>query len=66
MRVFCRLECLQNRADWLADKNWIDLLREVGPCFSVNRMLTMDSVKGRMESGGVGHRGSGGRRAAHE
>lgn len=44
---------LVNNADWLADKNWIDLLREVGPCFSVNRMLTMDSVKGRMENGGI-------------
>jgi tyrosyl-tRNA synthetase len=44
---------LVNNADWLADMNWITLLREVGPCFSVNRMLTMDSVKGRMESGGI-------------
>lgn len=44
---------LVNNADWLAGKNWIELLREVGPHFSVNRMLTMDSVKGRMESGGI-------------
>jgi tyrosyl-tRNA synthetase len=44
---------LVNNADWLADKNWIELLREVGPHFSVNRMLTMDSVKGRMENGGI-------------
>ncbi len=44
---------LLNNADWLADLSWIDLLREVGPCFSVNRMLTMDSVKGRMENGGI-------------
>ncbi len=44
---------LVNNADWLAGKNWIELLREVGPCFSVNRMLSMDSVKGRMESGGI-------------
>jgi tyrosyl-tRNA synthetase len=44
---------LVNNADWLATKNWIDLLREVGPHFSVNRMLTMDSVKGRMENGGI-------------
>lgn len=44
---------LVNNADWLAEKNWIELLREAGPCFSVNRMLTMDSVKGRMESGGI-------------
>jgi tyrosyl-tRNA synthetase len=44
---------LVNNADWLAAKNWITLLREVGPHFSVNRMLTMDSVKGRMENGGI-------------
>lgn len=44
---------LVNNADWLAHKNWIDLLREVGPHFSVNRMLTMESVKGRMENGGI-------------
>jgi tyrosyl-tRNA synthetase len=42
---------LVNNADWLASLTWIDLLREVGPHFSVNRMLTMDSVKGRMENG---------------
>jgi tyrosyl-tRNA synthetase len=44
---------LVNNADWLAGLNWIDLLREVGACFSVNRMLTMDSVKNRMEVGGI-------------
>lgn len=44
---------LVNNADWLAELNWIHMLREVGPCFSVNRMLTMDSVKGRMEAGGI-------------
>ena len=44
---------LVNNADWFAPKTWIELLREVGPQFSVNRMLTMDSVKGRMESGGI-------------
>lgn len=44
---------LLNNADWLGDKNWIELLREVGGHFSVNRMLTMDSVKGRMEDGGI-------------
>jgi tyrosyl-tRNA synthetase len=42
---------LVNNADWLAGLNWIDLLREVGGCFSVNHMLSMDSVKGRMETG---------------
>lgn len=44
---------LVNNADWLAKLTWIDLLREAGPHFSVNRMLTMDSVKGRMETGGI-------------
>lgn len=44
---------LVDNADWLADKTWIEVLREAGPHFSVNRMLTMDSVKGRMESGGI-------------
>jgi tyrosyl-tRNA synthetase len=44
---------LVDNAAWLAPLNWIDLLREVGPCFSVNRMLSMDSVKGRLESGGI-------------
>jgi len=44
---------LVNNADWLANLNWIEMLRAVGPHFSVNRMLTMDSVKGRMESGGI-------------
>lgn len=42
---------LVNNADWLADKSWIEMLREVGPHFSVNRMLTMESVKGRLEAG---------------
>lgn len=44
---------LVDNADWLADKTWIEVLREAGPHFSVNRMLTMDSVKGRMEAGGI-------------
>jgi len=44
------LQVLDN-ADWLADRGWIDLLREIGPHFSVNRMLSMDSVRSRMESG---------------
>ncbi len=44
---------LLNNADWLNDKTWIDILREVGPHFSVNRMLTMDSVKGRLEGHGI-------------
>ena len=44
---------LVNNADWLSSLNWIEMLRAVGPHFSVNRMLTMDSVKGRMEGGGI-------------
>ena len=44
---------LVNNADWLAGLGWIELLREAGPHFSVNRMLSMDSVKGRLESGGI-------------
>ncbi len=44
---------LLDNADWLVGLNWIEMLREVGPCFSVNRMLTMDSVKGRLETGGI-------------
>jgi tyrosyl-tRNA synthetase len=44
---------LLNNADWLAELNWITLLREVGPHFSVNRMLSMDSVKGRLEGNGI-------------
>ncbi len=42
-----------NNADWLAGMNWIDMLREVGRHFSVNRMITMESVKGRMEGDGI-------------
>ena len=38
-----------NNDDWLKDVRYIDLLREVGPHFSVNRMLTMDSVRQRLE-----------------
>lgn len=44
---------LLNNADWLSGRTWIEVLREYGPHFSVNRMLTMDSVKGRLESGGI-------------
>lgn len=40
-----------NNADWLLDLNYIDLLREVGACFSVNRMLTFECYKQRMERG---------------
>ena len=40
-----------NNADWLIDLNYIDVLREVGPHFSVNRMLTAECYKQRMERG---------------
>ncbi len=40
-----------NNADWLLKLNYIDLLRDVGACFSVNRMLTAECYKQRMEKG---------------
>ena len=40
-----------NNADWLLDLNYIDLLREVGSCFSVNNMLRAECYKQRMEKG---------------
>ena len=42
---------LVNNADWLADLNYIDFLREIGSQFSVNRMLTFESYKKRLETG---------------
>ena len=42
---------LVNNADWLLDLNYVELLREVGPHFSVNRMLTAECYKQRMEKG---------------
>ena len=42
---------LVNNADWLMDLNYIEVLREVGPHFSVNRMLTAECYKQRMEKG---------------
>ena len=42
---------LVNNADWLLNLNYIDVLREVGPHFSVNRMLTAECYKQRMERG---------------
>ena len=38
-----------DNAEWLTKLNYIELLRDVGRHFSVNRMLTMDSVKLRLE-----------------
>lgn len=40
-----------NNADWLLDLNYVELLRDVGACFSVNRMLTAECYKQRMEKG---------------
>ena len=40
-----------NNADWLLKLNYVELLREVGACFSVNRMLTAECYKQRMERG---------------
>ena len=40
-----------NNADWLMDLNYIELLREVGTCFSVNNMLRAECYKQRMEKG---------------
>ena len=42
---------LVNNADWILDLNYMDLLREVGPHFSVNRMLAAECYKQRMEKG---------------
>ena len=40
-----------NNADWLLDLNYVDILREVGACFSVNNMLRAECYKQRMEKG---------------
>ncbi|MBP0956918.1 MAG: tyrosine--tRNA ligase [Oscillospiraceae bacterium] len=42
---------LVNNADWLLNLNYVDVLREVGACFSVNKMLTFECYKQRMERG---------------
>ena len=42
---------LVNNADWLLDLNYVDVLRDIGPHFSVNRMLTAECYKQRMERG---------------
>ncbi len=42
---------LVNNADWLMHLNYVEFLREVGACFSVNRMLTAECYKQRMERG---------------
>lgn len=40
-----------NNADWLYNLNYIDFLRDIGPCFSVNRMLAAECYKARLETG---------------
>ncbi len=40
-----------NNADWLVNLNYVELLREVGACFSVNKMLSAECYKQRMEKG---------------
>ncbi len=42
---------LVNNADWLLDLNYVEVLREVGACFSVNNMLRAECYKQRMEKG---------------
>ena len=42
---------LVNNADWLRGLNYVELLRDVGACFSVNKMLTAECYKQRMERG---------------
>ena len=42
---------LVNNADWLLGLNYVDVLRDVGACFSVNRMLSAECYKQRMEKG---------------
>lgn len=40
-----------NNADWLLDLNYVDFLRDIGTCFSVNKMLTAECFKTRLEKG---------------
>ncbi|WP_373897671.1 tyrosine--tRNA ligase [Haloimpatiens sp. FM7315] len=42
---------LVNNADWLLNLNYVDFLREIGSCFSVNKMLTAECFKQRLEKG---------------
>lgn len=47
----CGKAVMMNNADWLVDLNYIQFLRDVGKYFSVNRMLTFEGVKQRLERG---------------
>lgn len=40
-----------NNADWLLDLNYVEFLRDIGSCFSVNKMLTAECFKQRLEKG---------------
>lgn len=51
---------LVNNLDWFGSMGWIDMLREVGAKMSVNRMMSMESVKGRMNPGSGEGESSGG------
>ena len=42
---------VEHNGDWLCELNYLDLLRDVGACFSVNKMLAMECVKSRLEVG---------------
>ena len=42
---------MENNADWLLDLNYLEFMREIGVHFSVNRMLTLDAYKNRLEQG---------------
>ena len=42
---------VEHNGDWLCELNYLDMLRDVGVCFSVNRMLAMECVKSRLEHG---------------
>ncbi len=42
---------IENNADWLLNLNYVDFLRDIGTYFSVNRMLTAECFKSRMEKG---------------
>ena len=45
------MERIVNNADWLLNLNYVDFIRDVGPCFSVNNMLRAECYKQRMEKG---------------
>ncbi|MDK2802486.1 MAG: tyrosine--tRNA ligase [Oscillospiraceae bacterium] len=42
---------IKRNSDWLLEKNYIEFMREIGSCFSVNKMLTAECFKSRLEKG---------------